>query len=250
MARPRDRSIDRAVIDACVELLDEVGRHRLSREQIARRAGVSLPAVNRRFASVDDILVAVASTPPHDPYELKGVDSLRSFLVASLTRTARTFAASRVRRSASELLAAAAGDERIEKALQTTLADLRTQGLAWVEQARERGEIGSDVDGETLLDLAVLPPALARRDDRRARGGAPGRSDPRGSGPEANGRRVSVIGAPLALARSPPIRTPGGSSTGCPSQQHWAPAHALSPSTSPGSPRRPVRETHLRRVVR
>lgn len=142
------------MVDACVELLDEVGRHRLSREQIARRAGVSLPAVNRRFASVDDILVAVASTPPHVPYALAGVDSLRSFLVASLTRTARTFATTRIRRSASELLAAAAGDERIEQALQTTLADLRTQGLAWVERARERGEVGPDVDGETLLDLA------------------------------------------------------------------------------------------------
>lgn len=153
VARPRDRSIDRAVIDACVELLEEVGRHRLSREQIARRAGVSLPAVNRRFDSVDDILLAVASTPPHEPQTLAGVDSLRSFLVASLTRTARTFATTRLRRSASELLAAAAGDERIEQALQSTLAELRADGLAWVEWARARGEIAPEVDGETLLDL-------------------------------------------------------------------------------------------------
>ncbi len=153
VARPRDRSIDRAVIDACVELLEEVGRHRLSREQIARRAGVSLPAVNRRFDSVDDILLAVASTPPHEPQTLAGVDSLRSFLVASLTRTARTFATTRLRRSASELLAAAAGDERIEQALQSTLAELRADGLAWVEWARARGEVGPEVDGEALLDL-------------------------------------------------------------------------------------------------
>lgn len=154
MGRPRDRSIDRAVIFACVELLDEVGRHRLSRDQIARRAGVSLPAVNRRFDSVDDILVAVASTPMHEPRALSGADSLRSFLVMSLTRTARTFAATPIRRSASELLAAAAGDERIEKALETTLADLRADGLGWVEWARDRGEVDPEVDGETLLDLA------------------------------------------------------------------------------------------------
>lgn len=154
MGRPRDRSIDRAVIFACVELLDKVGRHRLSRDQIARRAGVSLPAVNRRFDSVDDILVAVASTPMHEPRALSGADSLRSFLVMSLTRTARTFAATPIRRSASELLAAAAGDERIEKALETTLADLRADGLGWVEWARDRGEVDPEVDGETLLDLA------------------------------------------------------------------------------------------------
>ncbi len=142
------------MIDACVELLDEVGRHQLSREQIARRAGVSLPAVNRRFDSVDDVLLAVASTPMHEPSGLPGADSLRSFLVLSLTRTARTFARGRIRRPASELLAAAAGDERIEKALETTLADLRAEGLRWVEWARERGQIGPGVDGDTVLDLA------------------------------------------------------------------------------------------------
>ena len=153
MARPRDQAIDRAVVDACVELLDEVGRHRLTREQIARRAGVSLPAVTRRFDSVDDILLAVASTPPHRPDELADADSLRSFLVMALNRTARTFAKGPIRRSAAELLAAAAGDERIEKAFQTTLGDLRAEGLAWVEHAREVGEITPDVDGEMLLDL-------------------------------------------------------------------------------------------------
>lgn len=154
VGRPRDESIDRAVIMACVELLDEVGRHRLSREQIARRAGVSLPAVNRRFDSVDDVLLAVASTSAHEPQVPAGADSLRSFLVLSLARTARTFAGSRIRRPASELLAAAAGDDRIEKALQTSLADLRAEGLRWVQWARERGEVDPDLDGETLLDLA------------------------------------------------------------------------------------------------
>ncbi len=142
------------MIDACVELLDDVGRHRLSREQIARRAGVSLPAVNRRFDSVDDILLVVASTPMYEPQALPAADSLRSYLVMSLTLAARTFAAMRIRRSASELLAAAAGDERIEQAFQRTLADLRHAGLGWIEWARERGEVDPGVDGETLLDLA------------------------------------------------------------------------------------------------
>ena len=141
------------MVDACVELLAEVGRHQLSRDQIARRAGVSLPAVNRRFDSVDDILLAVASTPIYEPYALPEADSLRSFLVLSLTRTSRTFSRMPIRRPSSELLAAAAGDERIEKALTTTLAHLRTEGLGWVEWARQRGEVVSTVDGDTLLDL-------------------------------------------------------------------------------------------------
>lgn len=141
------------MIDACVDLLEEVGRHRLSREQIARRAGVSLPAVNRRFASVDDILLAVASTPMHEPHALAAADSLRSYLTLSLTLAARTLETTPIRRSASELLAAAAGDARIEQAFQTALADLRSEGLSWIEWARERGEVDPEVDGETLLDL-------------------------------------------------------------------------------------------------
>lgn len=155
MGRPRNQSIDRAVVLACVELLEEVGRHRLSREQIARRAGVSLPAVTRRFDSVDDILVEVASTSTHQRHELPAADSLRSFLVLSLTRTARTLAATSVRRSAVELLAAAAGDERIGKAMRATLADQRAEGLRWVADARGRGEIDSAVEGDTLLDLVA-----------------------------------------------------------------------------------------------
>ena len=155
MGRPRNQSIDRAVVLACVELLEEVGRHRLSREQIARRAGVSLPAVTRRFDSVDDILVEVASTSTHQRHELPAADSLRSFLVLSLTRTARTLAATSVRRSAVELLAAAAGDERIGKAMRATLADQRAEGLRWVADARGRGEIDPAVEGDTLLDLVA-----------------------------------------------------------------------------------------------
>jgi AcrR family transcriptional regulator len=149
--RPRDPAIDRAVIDACVELLEEVGRHRLSRDQIARRAGVSLPAVNRRFADVDAILEAIAATPMHPP--LPAGDSLRDYLVARLTRAARTLAAAPLRRSAAELVAAAAGNARIDAAFAGSLAELREPVLRLVADGVERGELRPDCDGHLLLDL-------------------------------------------------------------------------------------------------
>lgn len=155
MARPRDESIDQAVIDACVALLGEVGRSGLSRAKIARRADVSLPAVNRRFASVDEILLAVASTPPSRAEPLGDANSLRSFLVESLIRTAKAISQPLVRRAASELLAAAAGDISIECAFDEALAEVRAEGLEWVERARSKGHIRHDVDGEALLDLAT-----------------------------------------------------------------------------------------------
>jgi AcrR family transcriptional regulator len=151
--RPRDPSIDRAIIDACVELLGEEGRSRLSRDRIARRAGVSLPAVNRRFGSVDEIIRAIASTPMHEPGSLPPATDLRSHLVARLTRAARTQARLPIRRSAAELIAAAAGDEQIDEAFAGSLARVRAETLELIDRARETGELPPDADGELLLDL-------------------------------------------------------------------------------------------------
>jgi AcrR family transcriptional regulator len=152
MPRPRDTSIDRRVVDACVELLEEVGRPALSREKIARRAGVSLPAVNRRYADVDEILLALMRTPAHaDPPE--GVDSLRSYLVAALSRGAAYLAAQPARRASAEILAAAAGSDVLREAFEETVTTVRREGMRWVEHARESGEIRADTDADTLLDL-------------------------------------------------------------------------------------------------
>jgi AcrR family transcriptional regulator len=153
--RPRDPDIDRAVVLACTELLAEVGRAGLTRAVVARRAGVSLPAVTRRFDDVDDILLAIASTPGGEP---EVADDLRTFLVRTLTRMARAFAAGPVRRPAAELLAAAAGDERIEKAFGSTLAEVRATGTELVRRAQEVGTVSPEVSPDLVLDLAVGAP--------------------------------------------------------------------------------------------
>lgn len=153
MPRPRDPSIDRKIVDACVELLGEEGRGRLSRDRIARRAGVSLPAVNRRFASVDEIILAIAGTPMHEPGSLLPERDLRGHLVARLTRAAETLERLPIRRSAAEIVAAAAGDERIDEAFAGSLGRVRAATLAVVDRARETGELPPDADGEMLLDL-------------------------------------------------------------------------------------------------
>jgi AcrR family transcriptional regulator len=145
-------------VDACVQLLDEHGRAGLSRAKIAERAGVSLPAVNRRFADVDEILVLVAQTPGSAPAPVDGArapTSLREFLVDGLAALARAFAAGGVRRAGAELLAAAAGNTEVDAAFRATLAGLRAEGLTWVERARAEGEVAADVDGDLLFDLVT-----------------------------------------------------------------------------------------------
>ena len=152
MARPRDSGIDRAVIQACLELLEEVGRERLSRDQIARRAGVSLPAVNRRYASVDDIMVAVVSTPIYLEGPLAPTPDLRSHLVAVLSRAVDTFAQVPIRRPTAEILAAAAGDHRISAAFLATMQAVQDETIRRIERARAAGRLRADTDARLLLD--------------------------------------------------------------------------------------------------
>lgn len=145
------------IVAACVDLLEEVGRHGLSRAQIARRAGVSVPAVTRRFESVDDVLLAVARTPGREPGSstTAAATSLREFLVLSLTASVQAFSQGRVRRPASELLAAVAGSPAIDEVFQATLIQVRDEGLTWIRRARESGEVRVDVDPEMILDAVT-----------------------------------------------------------------------------------------------
>ena len=155
MARPRDSSIDLAVVRACVELLGEIGRAGLSRAKVAQRAGVSLPAVNRRYRDVDDMLVAVASRPGSSGLadDLPEATTLRSYLVRSLVAQARAFRDPALRRAASEMVAAAAGSPEVDRRFRQTLDRQRAEGLDWVAREKRRGTVRADVDGDLLLDM-------------------------------------------------------------------------------------------------
>ncbi len=59
--RPRDERADRAILDAALELLAEVGPTGLSVEEVAVRAGVSKATIYRRFPTKDDLVVASLS---------------------------------------------------------------------------------------------------------------------------------------------------------------------------------------------
>lgn len=151
--RPRNPNIDRAVVDACVELLAEVGREGLSREKVARRAGVSVMAVYRRFASVEDLLVTVASTPPAGRLPAPDTGTLRGDLVGFLRGKIDLAARMSSRRGAAELVAAAAGSEAIRWALVFSVEQGRREMLDVLRRGQDRGELSRDADVDLIADL-------------------------------------------------------------------------------------------------
>lgn len=155
MPRPRDPGIDIAIVAACAALLGEVGRRGLTRQAIAVRAGVTLPALTRRFADVESIVQAVARTPPVAVAEpADGVD-LHTYLTEILVRTVNAMKAPHVRWAAAELLAAAAGDDQIGAAFRAGLTAAREQTVRRLHAARDGGELPSSVDPELVLDLLM-----------------------------------------------------------------------------------------------
>jgi len=56
--RPRSAEADRAILDATLALLAEVGPTALSVEEVASRAGVGKTTIYRRFATKDELIAA------------------------------------------------------------------------------------------------------------------------------------------------------------------------------------------------
>lgn len=82
--RPRDPSCGRAILEATVELLSEVGYDRTSIDAVAARAGVSKPTIYRRWPEGKEQLVSSAVAQCKDDAPNVNTGSLRGDLVASL----------------------------------------------------------------------------------------------------------------------------------------------------------------------
>jgi AcrR family transcriptional regulator len=83
--RPRSVEADKAILDAALVLLAEVGPTALSVEEVASRAGVGKTTIYRRFATKDDLVVAsLASLNESLPTEI-AEGNVRDRLVAMVT---------------------------------------------------------------------------------------------------------------------------------------------------------------------
>jgi AcrR family transcriptional regulator len=89
--RPRDESIDAAILDATIDELIERGYLRLSVEAIASRAGIAKTTLYRRWPNTDDLVLEALrrfdqTTDPVEPELAPGRDELL-FLLERMRRT-------------------------------------------------------------------------------------------------------------------------------------------------------------------
>ncbi|MGQ4601271.1 TetR/AcrR family transcriptional regulator C-terminal ligand-binding domain-containing protein [Nocardia sp. R6R-6] len=157
VGRPPSKEIDRAVLEATVDALAEVGFDALSVADVARRASSTTPSIYRRFPGKTELVVAAVDYElarlPSEPPDL---GSLRADLVALARLIADALTPKRTRILAALMLAAATTPEPAQR---LTAAVEHLASSTWTtltERAARRGEFIND--GGTLIPR--LPAAV------------------------------------------------------------------------------------------
>jgi AcrR family transcriptional regulator len=140
--RPRDESVDEAILKATVRLLHDEGFARMSIAGVAEEAGVGRPAIYRRYRDKTELVLAAiefmrAQVPAPD------TGDTREDLIAHLERARRTFDVSL---SGTLLVEEQEHPELLEQFRERMLAPRFAQIAGAFERGKERGDIREDLD--------------------------------------------------------------------------------------------------------
>lgn len=150
--RPRNEGIDVAVLDVVSVVLDQEGYQALVIEDVARRAGVSKPAVYRRWSSRQELALAElrrrleAVSPPSTQCTLCDLHE-------SLSLFAQTFARAGADTLA-QLLADSARDAELRTELMAALVEPQRDAVrCTLTTARDRGDLCAELDISLTVDI-------------------------------------------------------------------------------------------------
>jgi AcrR family transcriptional regulator len=157
--RPRDPKVERAILDATLELLAEDGFGGLSIEGVAARAGVGKTTVYRRWPSKIPLVVdALACAKMPLSVVIPDQMTTRDALVRVLSELVRAQGSEPTGRILAGLVDAMSRDAELADAVRTGLVSSRRQFVFdLIERGIARGEIRPDVDVELVADLLSGP---------------------------------------------------------------------------------------------
>jgi AcrR family transcriptional regulator len=150
-----DRSKDRAITAAVVDVLARSGFGSFTMDEVALTAGVGKAAIYRRWAGKTDLLVSYIEGSIADTLDVSDTGSLRNDLVALLTSAAAHFngPAGRANRA---LLSAVHDDPALAAAYHSGPVAQWTAAFAEVlERAAARGEIGPTVGSSLAAEAGA-----------------------------------------------------------------------------------------------
>jgi AcrR family transcriptional regulator len=156
--RPRSEEAHKAILDATLELLVEVGFSGLTVEGVAQRAGVGKATIYRRWPSKLPLVVEAFSQLP----ALEEIDS--GDLVEDLTAMLRSYLQIVNQTPLATVLPSLAGERahnpELSKLFDPVMRERRQPLIRALERAIARGELSPGLDVDLAADLIVGPIAV------------------------------------------------------------------------------------------
>ncbi|WP_432104766.1 TetR/AcrR family transcriptional regulator [Streptomyces sp. bgisy091] len=150
--RPRQEHVTRAVLDAVVELVAESGMGALTMDAVAARAGVSKPAMYRRWPTKQDLVIAAAESRIA-PLTVPDMGDFRAELRAVLTARMEAYRRPGIDRLLAGVIGSAAEAGAEPGAYQEYTSRVMSETRHLLERGVERGDVRPDVD---VADAATL----------------------------------------------------------------------------------------------
>ena len=155
--RPRDPDMDETILRATVELLSEVGYVRVTVADVARRAGVSKPAIYRRWSQKSQLVVEAMVTQMR-PGKDNESGSVASDLLALTEQLLSLLTLTAFGRVLPGLVAEMAADASLAASYRDLI--IKPNQLQWrsaVERGIASGELSPDTDVDLVLNTLAGP---------------------------------------------------------------------------------------------
>ncbi|MFJ5206809.1 TetR/AcrR family transcriptional regulator [Streptomyces nigra] len=154
--RPREERVTGAVLSAVVELVTEQGMGAVTMDAVAARAGVSKPAIYRRWPTKQDLVIAAAESRI-GVLSVPDLGDFRAELRVVLTARLEAYRMPGSDRLLAGLIGAAAevGADRAEYARYTERITSETRRI--LERGVARGDVRADIDVRAAATLVAAP---------------------------------------------------------------------------------------------
>ena len=155
--RPMDPNVDRSILEATRSLLETQSVGELTMNGIAKAAGVSRPAVYRRWSSPREVALEAFLERTSDEVPTPDAGTAAEALSGHIVAMVR-FMRGRGGRIAAELVGDGQGDPEMLAMYRSRLLEpRRREGRRLIERGVEGGEFDPDIDVDIAIDLYAGP---------------------------------------------------------------------------------------------
>ncbi|WP_306312042.1 TetR/AcrR family transcriptional regulator [Streptomyces hydrogenans] len=164
--RPRDERMTGLVLDAVVDLVAERGMGELTMSAVAARAGVSKPAIYRRWPTKQDLVIAAAESRV-GVLTVPDVGNFRDELRELLAERLRQYRTPGVDRLLAGVIGSAAEADAERSAYGSYTSRVTGETRRVLERGIDRGDVRPDTDvaaAATLVAGSLLFRMLAEQD--------------------------------------------------------------------------------------